>query len=89
MQTLVYFSNDGIQVLQGIIKKGRLTITNHKTLAVEAGALINGVITNEEVVREAIAAAQKDNPKLFKNMKLVIDSSLIATKTIEVPKLKP
>lgn len=89
MQTLVYFSNDGIQVLQGIIKKGRLTITNHKTLAVEAGALINGVITNEEVFREAIRAALKESPKLFKNIKLIIDSSLILTKTVEVPKLKP
>ncbi len=89
MQTLVYFSNDGIQVLQGIIKKGRLTITNHKTLPVEAGALINGVITNEEVFRETIRAALKESPKLFKNIKLIIDSSLILTKTVEVPKLKP
>jgi hypothetical protein len=30
-----------------------------------------------------------DGPRLFKNMKLVIDSSLIATKNVEVPKLKP
>lgn len=89
MQTLVYFSNDGIQVLQGIVKKGRLTITNYKTLPVEAGALINGVITNEEVVRETITEALKESPKLFKNMKLIIDSSLILTKTVEVPKLKP
>ncbi|TYC87568.1 hypothetical protein FXB42_03730 [Acetobacterium wieringae] len=89
MQTLVYFSNDGIQVLQGLIKKGRLTITSYKTVPVEAGALINGVITNEEVFREAITEALKESPKLFKNMKLIIDSSLILTKTVEVPKLKP
>lgn len=89
MQTLVYFSNDGIQVLQGTIKKGRLNISNYKTLPVEAGGLINGVITNEEVVKETITAALKENPRLFKNMKLVIDSSLIATKNVEVPKLKP
>jgi len=89
MQTLVYFSNDGIQVLQGSIKKGHLNISHFKTLPVEAGALINGVITNEDLVKEAIAGAQKENPQLFKNMKLVIDSSLIATKTIEVPQLKP
>ncbi|KAF5089441.1 hypothetical protein DSECCO2_26830 [anaerobic digester metagenome] len=89
MQTLVYFSNDGIQVLKGIVKKGRLTITNYKTVPVEAGALINGVITNEEVFREAITEALKESPKLFKNMKLIIDSSLILTKTVEVPKLKP
>jgi Tfp pilus assembly protein, ATPase PilM len=89
MQTLVYFSNDGIQVLQGIIKGGRLNISNFKTLPVEAGALINGVITNEEAVKETIAEAVKESPRLFKNMKLVIDSSLIATKNVEVPKLKP
>lgn len=89
MQTLVYFSNDGIQILQGIIKKGRLNILNFKTLPVEPGALINGVITNEEMVKETISGALKESPKLFKNMKLVIDSSLIATKNVEVPKLKP
>ena len=89
MQTLVYFSNDGIQVLQGTIKGGQLTITNFKTLPLEAGALINGVITNEEVVKQTIAEALKDSPHLFKNMKLIIDSSLIATKNVAVPKLKP
>lgn len=89
MQTLVYFSNDGIQVLQGIIKGGRLNISNFKTLPVEAGALINGVITNEEAIKETITEALKESPHLFKNMKLVIDSSLIATKNVEVPKLKP
>jgi len=89
MQTLVYFSNDGIQVLQGNIKGGRLNISNYKTLPVEVGALINGVITNEEMVKETITDALKESPQLFKNMKLVIDSSLIATKNVEVPKLKP
>lgn len=89
MQTLVYFSNDGIQVLQGIIKGGRLNISHFKTLPVEAGTLINGVITNEEAMKETIAVALKESPHLFKNMKLVIDSSLIATKNVEVPKLKP
>lgn len=89
MQTLVYFSNDGIQVLQGTIKGERLNISHFKTLPVETGALINGVITNEEAVKETIAEALKESPHLFKNMKLVIDSSLIATKNVEVPKLKP
>ena len=89
MQTLVYFSNDGIQVLQGIIKGGRLNISNFKSLPVEAGALINGVITNEEAIKQTITEALKESPHLFKNMKLVIDSSLIATKNVEVPKLKP
>lgn len=89
MQTIVFFSNDGIQVLQGTIKGGHLGITNFKTLAIEEGALINGVITNDEAVKHAISEAVKEDSNLFKNLKLIIDSSLIATKNVEVPDLKP
>ncbi|KNZ43119.1 pilus assembly protein PilM [Acetobacterium bakii] len=87
MQTIVYFSNNGIQVLQGGIKSGKLTIRNFKSLPIEEGALINGVITNEEALRTTIAAAMEENGDLFKNISLLIDSSLIMTKNIEVPKL--
>ena len=87
MQTIVFFSNNGIQVLQGIIKSGKLTIRNFKTLTVEEGALINGVITNREALQTTIAAAMEENGDLFKNITLLIDSSLIMTKNIEVPKL--
>lgn len=89
MQTIVFFSNDGIQVLQGTISGGRLTIEQFKTLPVEAGALINGVITNEEAIRETLAAAQAENANLLRNVRLVIESSLIAIKNVAVPKLKP
>lgn len=89
MQTLVYFSNDGIQVLQGIIKGGHLNISNFKLLTVAEGSLFNGVIMNEAAIKQTIAEALKESPHLFKNMKLIIDSSMIVTKNVEVPKLKP
>ncbi|MBC3796778.1 type IV pilus biogenesis protein PilM [Acetobacterium tundrae] len=89
MQTIVFFSNDGIQVVQGTMKGGQLTIQHFKTLPVEAGALINGVITNEEAIRQTLSDALAENPGLFINMKLVIESSLIASKNVEVPRLKP
>jgi len=90
LQTVVFFSNVGIQVLQGVIKKGgQLTIRNSRTLPLEAGALINGVITNGEALRTAITSAMEEDQNLFKNINLIIDSSLIMTKNIEVPKLSP
>ena len=89
MQTVVFFSNVGIQVLQGVIKGGQLTIQNSRIIPLEAGALINGVITNEEALRTAIASVMEEDQNLFKNINLIIDSSLIMTKNIEVPKLSP
>lgn len=89
MQTIVFFSNVGIQVLRGVIKGGQLKIQNFKTLPLEAGVLINGVITNIESLRNTIAMALEEDHNLFKNMNLLIDSSLIMTKNIEVPKLSP
>lgn len=89
MQTIVFFSNVGIQVLQGVIKGGQLKIQNFRTLSLEAGVLINGVITNEESLRNTITMALEEDQNLFKNMNLLIDSSLIMTKNVEVPKLSP
>ncbi|WP_373484535.1 hypothetical protein [Acetobacterium sp.] len=89
MQTIVYFSNEGIQIIQGSMKREQLIVSHFQTLPFESGTLINGVITNEEAVKQIIADALKTNKNIFKNLKLIIDSSLIATKNVEVPKLKP
>lgn len=89
MQTIVYFSNDGIQIIQGTMKRGQLIVSHFQTLPFEPGTLINGVITNEEAVKKIIFDARADNKKLFKNLKLIIDSSLIVIKNVEVPRLKP
>lgn len=89
MQTIVYFSNEGIQIIQGSMKREQLIVSHFQTLPFETGTLINGVITNEEAVKQIIADAMKANKNIFKNLKLIIDSSLIATKNVEVPKLKP
>lgn len=90
MQTLVHFSNDGIQVLPGDHQEraanSSLII---KPCPLRFGALINGVITNEEVFRETIRAALKESPKLFKNINRSSTAVWILTKTVEVPKLKP
>ena len=60
MQTIVFFSNDGIQVLQGTMTGGRLIIEHFKTLPVEAGSLINGVITNEDAIRQTLSEAMAE-----------------------------
>lgn len=87
MKTIVFLSNVGIQVLQGVIKGGQLTLKDFKTIPLGTGVLMNGVITNSEALKESIAAAMEDDQNLFKSIDLLIDSSLIMTKNIEVPKL--
>ncbi|MGV8906658.1 MAG: hypothetical protein ACOH15_08665 [Acetobacterium sp.] len=87
MKTIVFLSNVGIQVLQGVIKGGQLTLKDFKTIPLDTGVLMNGVITNGEALKDTIAAAMEEDQHLFKSIDLLIDSSLIMTKNIEVPKL--
>lgn len=89
METIVFFSNNGIEIIQGTKKKQNLTIQNFEIIPLEEGAMLNGVITDVELVEEALRQAIKTNPRRFKNIKLIIDSSLILFKNIEIPKLKP
>jgi hypothetical protein len=88
VETLVFFSNRGIEVIKGVKGKGRLTIEAVNHFPLEEGAMLNGVITDVEMVESVLKEAVQSNQKLFQNVKLIIDSSLIAIKNIEIPTLK-
>ncbi|MDK2942551.1 MAG: hypothetical protein PWP56_2064 [Acetobacterium sp.] len=88
METLVFFSNKGIQVIKGVKGKGRLTIESTYDFPLEKGAMLNGVITDVEMVEAVLKEAAQAHKNLFQNVKLIIDSSLIAIKNIEIPTLK-
>lgn len=88
METLVFFSNKGIEVVKGIKTKGRLNIEASFNFPLEEGAMLNGVITDVEMVETVLKEAVQTHKNLFQNIKLIIDSSLIAIKNIEIPTLK-
>ncbi len=86
METIIFFSNNAIEIIQGTKKKQTVIIQNFQTIPLERGAMLNGVITDVEMVEEALREAKKT--RSFKNTKLIIDSGLILSKNIEIPKLK-
>lgn len=88
MQTVVYFSHSGIQILQGTYKSDTVKIEKFRNIPIEQGALINGIITNEESLKYSLESGMIEEGIPFKSATLIIDSSLIITKNIEVPKLK-
>lgn len=89
MQTTLYFSNQSLQILQGELKNGALVVSRYVTVPMEAGGLINGVVTNEEILLAALRRARDDFDVEFKNVSLVINTSLAVYKNLQVPKLKP
>lgn len=89
MQTTIYLGSETIQILQGDVKGGKLTIVKHLTIDMGPGAMINGVITNEDMILDALDRADEEGDIDFQNTMLVINSSLIMNKNVAVPKMKP
>lgn len=89
MQTTIYLGSDAIQILQGDVRSGKLSISKHLTVEMGPGAMINGVITNEDMLLDAIDQADEEGDIDFHNTNLVINSSLIVNKNVAVPKMTP
>lgn len=89
MQTTLYFANNQLQILQGDYKNHALTVEKYLRVPMTPGGLINGVITNEAILLDALNRASSDYDVDFKNTSLVINTSLAIYKNIQVPKLKP
>lgn len=89
MQTTIYLGSETIQILQGDVKGSKLTIVKHLTVDMGPGAMINGVITNEDMILDALDRADEEGDIDFQNTTLVINSSLIMNKNVAVPKMKP
>jgi len=87
MRTMVYLYSECIEIVQGEFKRKKLNIKNQYKHTIEPGTIINGVITNKAAVVRALNAAQNEID--FHKTTLVINSSLIANKKVDVPKLRP
>lgn len=81
----VYLSNNNIHILAGETKGGRLAVSHVYELQLEEGCLINGVITNEELLAAKLGSFWKAKRLPKKNITLVIHSSEIIHKAITIP----
>ncbi|MDD4692480.1 type IV pilus biogenesis protein PilM [Eubacterium aggregans] len=89
MQTSLYFAADSLQILQGAGKGNILIVDKFFKIPMASGGLINGVITNEGILLDALDRAREECDVDFKNVQLIINTSLAIYKNIPVPKLKP
>lgn len=88
MDTVIYFSNSTLKVVSGQAGKGQVKIKYAQSIALPDRVLINGIITDEQRLRESLAGLQKSG--LFGNrVTIVIDSSNILYRTVEIPFMKP
>ncbi len=89
MITSVYISNERIQVLSGVSNssKKHVDIKSCIYISLPDNSILNGVITNEIAVKEALEKlwGKYDLPK--KDVYLVIDSGTILNKKVKVPAL--
>ena len=83
MDTAIYFSNDKLRLVTGTVKGGRIVIDRFATADLPEGALINGVITDEELLQNALSRLKSEYK--LKSARIVIDSSNILTKRCTVP----
>lgn len=88
MAVSVYISNDRIHIVTGNGSSKRMKVKQVYQLSLAEGAVMNGIITGEQQLKERLEQiwAQYRLPR--KKLRLVIDSGTIMTKVLEVPHMK-
>lgn len=89
MITSVYISNERIQVLNGVSnsKKQYVDVKSCMFISLPDKAIVNGIITNEIAVKEALEKLWGKYDISKKDVYLVIDSGTILNKKVKVPVL--
>ncbi len=83
METVMYLSSGGIVVLNGEYKKETIEVKDYNTYPVEEGAMLNGVITDENKLLKALEEVARTTTKA----RLVLSSTQILRKVIVAPRL--
>ena len=88
MDTSIYIGTQALQAVCGAAGKKGIVITDYASIPLPEGALINGVITDEQAVAGAVQALVRQHPTLpMKAVQLTLDSSLIYFKQALLPNL--
>lgn len=83
--TVVYLSSEQLVMITAESRRDVLRVEDYARLPFSMGAMINGVIINDDAVKEQINAIKI---KGIKNVHLVIDSGQILSKNVVIPKMK-
>ncbi len=84
METAIYLTATGIEVLSGEYKNNVLQVSDYNIYELPSGSMINGVIINKEVIKPVLEEVAKTVSKA----KLVISTSQLVRKILNTPKLE-
>ncbi len=87
MAVSLFISNESVQVVSGSKKGKKLVIDNIITEPVPEGAIINGVVMDQNGLKKRLETIFSSDKQLSKKLSLTVDSSSINTKILEVPLL--
>ena len=85
METTMFLSNTGLQIIQGTTSKQNIQIAYFQEYAFSEGTMLDGEIMDEHNVREILQTIKKAG---IEETRLVIDSGRIIVKSAIAPKLK-
>jgi len=88
MITSIYISNENIVIASGKETKTGVMVKSYTAIPLTEGVVINGMIINEDNIREKLSKLRKDGIIPKKNIRLVIDRSTALVKFIKIPNLK-
>lgn len=84
-ETIIYISSQNIQILNGSCDKDDvIRLLSYTSLPIQEGAMINGVITDDTQIKEALEQLANEG---IHECRLIVDSGQILTKNIAVPLL--
>ncbi len=87
MSYSVYISTDNLVIVKGKSNQKRIVVQSYSLLPLPEGAVINGMVINEEIVREKLIQARSEGILPRKNVRLVFDRSSILIKMLRVPEM--
>lgn len=88
MITSVYLSNNTVCVVLGTGSSKRARVNRAWHLTLKEGGLINGIVTDEEKLKSQLKRFWMENGIPRKNVRLVLESSRLISRQVELPKMK-
>jgi type IV pilus assembly protein PilM len=87
LNTSVCLSSGILSVISGDVSKSRIKVNTAACVRLPQGSAINGLITDEPALHTILVELRKAGKLPTRNARLVVDSSSILTKLMEVPVL--
>jgi len=89
MAVSVYISNTSIKVVNGKSGKNKITVKDAVRRSIPEGLIINGIITNENGLKDEIKKIWNEYNLPLKDVRLVISGKYVMFKLMKVPNTTP